>query len=514
MAAIYHEKTRLLCMINGTRTLLDDSPHPPKKHAPESVKTDVITLPSLRSPIAQHRVPFEILITIFADLLPAPYHHDPSRQRSKSPDWLVVTHVCRYWRAVAYGWTSFWAYLPLESPGWTRTALDASRTAPVYIDAGLNTYGSVVHPHALEIALSGLRRARQVTVASKDAVGIMRTFEGLRASEAPLLEKLELIWTGHDLEPHRRMPKDVFRGKVPPNLRVLNLVNIVVEPLSPVFSASLTHLEIVLLTPLWHNLSQVFDTLATLPNLQHLALNRGAVLPVWFTGPDPLTTDNMRKIPLPALKLLRLNGDSCVVLCILQCIQAPHCETSCIVFAAEREFAGEGFEHPSRWQELPTIVSAVSSLYLPKPNLPCTTLNRLVLTTGMDTLFHTVSEMTEFLRHFPNLETLILRFSPWSALPTHPYEDVAPVYMPRIARLHLWGRYLHVVATASEYISIPPTAERLVTIDGGPPPELPPVAIISTFKSVFQPPADGARDLELDAAVVVSEVGLEYILDI
>lgn len=49
--------------------------------------------------------------------------------------WIVVTHVCRYWRAVALGWKTLWTTLPSIGTAFTPIALARTNGAPISIEA-------------------------------------------------------------------------------------------------------------------------------------------------------------------------------------------------------------------------------------------------------------------------------------------------------------------------------------------------------------------------------------------
>jgi hypothetical protein len=462
---------------------------------------------AVRGPIAQCRLPYELAVKIFCELLPCspsqmlPHSHH-LRRRDRMPCWLAIAHVCRYWRTIVFNsCRCLWAYLPVESPAWLALALERSKPSPIYIDAGLDVFmRDIANPGALSIALASSSRAAQISLATQESRSMVQWLEMLRALEAPNLERLELIFfpSGRDMMP--MIPLDIFHREVPIKLRHLVVIDVLVLPRTTIFSPSLTHLELAVAHPAWETLGQTFDTLSALPNLEYLALMRGTVLPPWHTG-DPYATTGSRFIHLPRLKTLRLNGDACVVLRSLQTIGAPNCEVSCLVFALERDAAGvpedptavaAGQTHP-RWPDLPSIPNAILSAYM-SDFAPSKTMRNLVVTSAMDPVCHSISELTALLRNVPGLRTLTMRCSPWHELPERPAEDVAPAHMENLESLHLWSRFPHVLSTLSDYIVIPPTAERHVTVDGGPPDNMSLTDFVQTFREVYQLPAMSSAD--------------------
>lgn len=415
-------------------------------------------------------MPREIIQKIFYELLPSNLHQDPPhtlhlRRRGTRPNWLVVTHVCREWRSASLEWKSFWTYIPLESLGWTQQALTLSKDQSIFIDSGVSVSPATTDPAALSLALTSAFRAKQISVATREATALVQSLEILRASEAPRLERLEIMLLMPGAEPRPTIPIDIFQGNTPEKLRILVVMDVFCPMDAKIYSASLTHLEMAFGRPAWENLGSFFDTVASLPNLEYLALMRGAVLPSWQSG-DPHVTGAPRKIKLPRCRTLRLNGDSCVILRCLETLEAPNNEVGCLVFGYEHNIEGQPAH--AHWDGLLSISSAIQSVFCMDTDKPSASMRHLVMTTGMQPLWQTLGEMTAFLQTVPDLTTFIARCSPWFELPG-PDDGVEPVRMDAIERLHLWSRFPGLLSTLSQHIEVPQTAERLVTVDGGPP---------------------------------------------
>ncbi|KAI0312732.1 hypothetical protein OF83DRAFT_616528 [Amylostereum chailletii] len=276
----------------------------------------------------QSSTPVEILTEIFSYL---PWDIPPaSRARGRFPSWFAVSHVCRQWRIVALDYPSLWEYLPLESTTWTSVALERTNLGFIRIDAGPDVFSDngLIKLEALDIAMAEAQRATDLAITMHGYQMAMRIFGQLTTLDASAMVDLHLVFRRPRLDDTPNFSNTLFSATTPPNLRVLRLLGLAVQPGCPLFTSSLTHLELDKATA-WESLVEMFGVLAGLPHLTHLLLRRGeygSALPSW-ESPDPLLNDGVmgRSIVFPRLKLLHISGDTSVTIRTLQVLRAPAC---------------------------------------------------------------------------------------------------------------------------------------------------------------------------------------------
>jgi hypothetical protein len=171
---------------------------------------------SWKNPTPPHvalQLPVEILQKIF--LLLAEQHAPervPNLNPTTRPDWIAITHVCRYWRSAALGLRELWSSItPGLSISWSQAMMERSAPLPVRIDIRISTTSTDgLHPLAASELLFAASRIRTLRLVGLRA-DILRVLDRLR-SPSPL-ESLDLcvVDSGQAVD----LPEALFGGKAP-----------------------------------------------------------------------------------------------------------------------------------------------------------------------------------------------------------------------------------------------------------------------------------------------------------
>lgn len=234
-------------------------------------------------PIA--RLPFEILAHIFAlvasESVPRPYTtlHASHTGASGSLGWIVVTHVCRQWRAVAMNSPWLWANCVCALPVAVCDLLVRSRNVPIIVSHDLGRYRVKHGPlKAIKLTLTQISRVKVLQLCiDEDSLDALTKTQ--LATPAPLLTSLEISLSADVrlsfLHRLASLPPNIFAGEAP-RLRRVSLVNCTIPWTSGILTG-LTHIEIRLqsLTGPVEALptsDQIFTVLGHCPELQELVL--------------------------------------------------------------------------------------------------------------------------------------------------------------------------------------------------------------------------------------------------
>ncbi|TFY69504.1 hypothetical protein EVG20_g3136 [Dentipellis fragilis] len=233
-------------------------------------------------PIA--RLPPEVLSSIFhlvantEQPYPRTRPYPPLYGSPGSLGWILLSHVCRSWRAVALRDTALWANSMCALPSATAEFLRRAHTAPLTIrhDFGRYRHKSRVL-QAVLLALEHLPRTRELRIRANKRI-LERLADALHDKPAPALESLELALAadariGFFYETVR-LPTHLLTAS--PCLRRLVLENCRL-PWDSELLRNLTHLEVRLVVFSVPDLmlpttTQLLTVLARCPELQTLAL--------------------------------------------------------------------------------------------------------------------------------------------------------------------------------------------------------------------------------------------------
>ncbi|KAH9967063.1 hypothetical protein BGW80DRAFT_1447592 [Lactifluus volemus] len=168
------------------------------------------------------QLPVELLQNIFlllARLYTSEREDYLSLSSQSRPDWIAVTHVCRYWRSAALGLHQLWSSITPGLPiSWAKTMLERSAPLPVHIDVRISSSpGGLqgLHPLAASELLFSASRIRTLRLVGL-RVDILHLLNHLR-SPSPLES---LCFSIYDSGPPVQLPETLFGGKAP-NLRCL-----------------------------------------------------------------------------------------------------------------------------------------------------------------------------------------------------------------------------------------------------------------------------------------------------
>lgn len=204
-----------------------------------------------------------------------------SDESQVAPSWVVVTAVCRHWRAVAFSCPMMWSFLYFPSILPTESLFAKSAAVPLNLWFNFQKDKSCLplSPYVpLLRILPHMPRVREFAVIS-DARIPLRILDSLTAP-APFLCSLRLQGRVDDRQPHQHqlhLPKDIFSG-VLPNLRRLHLSACWLDWSSPIFSQQLTHLTLDWITDResdsWVDSDQLFHVLGHMSSLQQLSCTK------------------------------------------------------------------------------------------------------------------------------------------------------------------------------------------------------------------------------------------------
>ena len=152
-------------------------------------------LPRAMSPFPFHRLPFELLITIFEYVEPPRPPPCPGAS-STSPPLMILTHVCRLWRHLAIDTPTLWVNIRIHLPGKQRIAclyLKRSKSCPLNFTL-ISDYkgGSYFGSNLICLLLPYVRRWRRLTVICKGRFVTDQCLSLINELSPPHLEVLEI----------------------------------------------------------------------------------------------------------------------------------------------------------------------------------------------------------------------------------------------------------------------------------------------------------------------------------
>ncbi|TFY62603.1 hypothetical protein EVG20_g6645 [Dentipellis fragilis] len=224
-------------------------------------------------------LPPEILVRIFQD-----FNVSPGNRRRRSYvaslrlGWIVVTHVCRYWRQVALSFNALWRKICFSlGKDWTMEMLRRSGNVPIIYKQHFGSPRFRLQPN-VETIVQHMHRIQTLSFQA-GSFALDPLFTALM-NPAPVLENLEL-YAFHDSAefPARQLPEQFFEGQAP-RLHRIAMHNIHINWQSPILTR-VRYLEIRADgDPGWayefaHKLPvlrDMLDGLATAPDLETLIL--------------------------------------------------------------------------------------------------------------------------------------------------------------------------------------------------------------------------------------------------
>lgn len=279
----------------------------------------LLAIASYRSDIMVARLPNDVLVYIFVPLSP-----------------LVVSHVCRRWRAISLSVSHLWSTIPASNAALTRLFIDRCRSRHFHFEMSAPLYwSSDGAAEAVHAALNVSTHVRSLTinvteslplpVEDDDESTLRRVFERLEGVHFSSLTMLSLSFTGWWAdEDVPNLPASTHM----PNLCHLGVVGgrLVNREAPRLFPTSLTSLTLVNVNVIavWPDLQCLTATLATLPMLQTFELSPSRCI---------MTTLYRRMLPiervhLPQLGTLSVRGDVLLPMAVFGALVIP---TTCSV---------------------------------------------------------------------------------------------------------------------------------------------------------------------------------------
>ncbi|KAG1720382.1 hypothetical protein EDB19DRAFT_1777610, partial [Suillus lakei] len=307
------------------------------------------------SPVSS--IPPEILGAIFV-------HHVQQTQLLHAPDapavlsWLIIGHVCRYWREVALGTPELWATPFLNSSQATEEMLMRSKMTPLKLRTGRQ-----YRMDCVQKTLMHIERLQEITLpffsGGTTHRCITEFLDTLSSCSAPNLQSLSLE-VGFKQTPRIAIPTS-FPA---PNLRSLQIKRCDLSWASSVLTG-LTVLNITDLSPECHpTLDELISALRRMPALHTLGLEDALpTLPPQTTSlPRAPRATNVR---LPHLKQLRFVAKMLEVANVLARIELQESTTSEVRLVCG---AFSGNPHQEWNLSLPIISRALKSCFKVSPD--------------------------------------------------------------------------------------------------------------------------------------------------
>jgi hypothetical protein len=232
----------------------------------------------------------ELLRAVFISCVDSPSAvQEPSYwSHARNMQWIAITHVCRYWRSVALGYTDLWKRLYFFNPDVTKEMIHRSKgiNLEVIIDVSLEIHQSIDTSPIIPMVLLELYRISMLHLVCQEPLESL--VDGF-VSAAPKLEHLYLS-TFH-------IPDTIFRET--PALRSLELHDCQFTSSSP-SSGSVSSSD-SRMGQLPSTISQIVSFLRGTPMLHTLIFDR--VLPY------ENTYETFPNLVLPKLSRLELTSD-------------------------------------------------------------------------------------------------------------------------------------------------------------------------------------------------------------
>ncbi|KAI0314815.1 hypothetical protein OF83DRAFT_1135101 [Amylostereum chailletii] len=265
-----------------------------------------------KCPIAE--VPIELLMEMFAYL---PHLEPPVDSKKYSPPtWLNVTAVCQRWRSAAFACKELWTVLPLHHPTLSHFCLEHSRPHPIILNADIPAAPIWSNVYT---AVTELDRVREITI--EDVIPNKFDTLKMRLLATAPAPRLEILNLKYQLAEHPcTIPKDIFAGTPPANLRELRLDSCTMQHHSPLLLTSLVVLQLQSCVGVWESADEMVATLSRMPQLETLSIEGRVTFPHDVVLAPP---DAQEPIKLDSLKDLSLYGEALQITGFLQRVAFP-----------------------------------------------------------------------------------------------------------------------------------------------------------------------------------------------
>lgn len=213
----------------------------------------------------------------------------PRTRYAEAYAWLVVIHVCRYWRDTAYAFPNLWSIISIRhnSRGCVEQLLKRSKQAPLTIEHDYSIATDRGMPPAI---LGEIHRIRSLRTQDGNAWSKLEK----SLSDASVLEILDITVAGDIVREHPTEHTD--RAPMAPKLRELSLRRASPAILHALSCSTLVKLRVAFLQPLYVSLT---DLLRRLPLLEELHLDDVlAYTPDLGTSGGPLSLPRLRSLYL------------------------------------------------------------------------------------------------------------------------------------------------------------------------------------------------------------------------
>jgi F-box-like len=238
------------------------------------------------------RLPPELLVMIFIACADPPFgEQEPSYWQTRNMQWIVITHVCRYWRTVALECSDLWKRLRFFNPDVTKEMIRRSKGSNLEVIIDIR-HRRIERSMVIPMVLPELHRVSVLHLVCSDE--LQSLVNGL-GSAAPKLEYLDLY------APYGQssfdIPDTIFSRETPA-LHSLKLRNCTIT--SPLPSSGTPSSPDSRIGHMPSTISQIVSCIRGAPMLHTLILNR--VLP--FVDTD----DAYPNLVLPKLSRLELTS--------------------------------------------------------------------------------------------------------------------------------------------------------------------------------------------------------------
>ncbi|TFY70440.1 hypothetical protein EVG20_g2569 [Dentipellis fragilis] len=275
------------------------------------------------------RLPAEVLVKIFRYLPELEYSYTRYKEvegkqvvipRALNLGWILVTHVCKYWRRVALEKSGLWTRICFSlGSEWAAQMMERSKTAPLTIADSYET--RKFHPHVGRLTSSHLSHTRKLHFYLP-----LETLTQLLSSlvdAAPILHKLCLLARSGSVV----MVSKTFLDQHSPNLREMTLRNVSIpltsslfrklEHLEMEFSVGFRHGQTIRDPPCAPTLPGLLDMLRTMLGMKVLKLSQSAI-PAAATA-----TPGLNSVSLPSLVSILLAGWPADMAALLTHVELP-----------------------------------------------------------------------------------------------------------------------------------------------------------------------------------------------
>ncbi|RDX40363.1 hypothetical protein OH76DRAFT_1423746 [Lentinus brumalis] len=265
---------------DGPSMSREDSIHPAAQEQLRAIS--VVTI---------HRLPNEVLIAIFKEVLVSSQRRDAFRledrehallayqrrntyrlanrqdARVDTSTLIMLTHVCQKWRHVALAYPLFWTRVDGQHRGQLDTFIERSQNAPLSLY--LHTGVSNLH----DIVLSTASRLKRLDLTALDVDGEEESMWSILSTiQAPVLECFTLSTCNSFPDPTVPVTRTFLFNQTSLSLKALAIYQLPPWALANDFPL-LTHLYIALTDDAPYPISGILDVLRAAPRLQYIHLS-------------------------------------------------------------------------------------------------------------------------------------------------------------------------------------------------------------------------------------------------